>query len=68
MERNGKKVVFDKGEVGYVDITESTANVQFIAQEVASLWGGEYRIISADGAEVKDCSGTRGAVHNFKVH
>ena len=22
--------------------------------------GGEYRIISADGAELKDCSGTRG--------
>ena len=34
MEKMGKKCVFDKGEVGYVEISESTANTAHITQEV----------------------------------
>ena len=60
MTKSGKKYTFEKGEVGYVDITEDNANIDYISQEVGALWGSEYRITTADGAEVKDCSGTRG--------
>ena len=59
MEKMGKKCVVDKGEVGYLEISESTTNIAHITQEVGALWGGDYRSITSNGAEVKDCSGTR---------
>ena len=67
MERSGKKVTFHNGEVGYVEVTEHTANVDYINREIKSLWGNGYRIMTADGTEVKDCSGTRGTCNVYAL-
>lgn len=56
----GKKPSFDKGEVTYVEIKESTATVAHIASEIRGVWGQEYCIVTSDGMEVRDSSGTRG--------
>lgn len=56
----GKKPSFDKGEVTCVEIKESTATVAHIASEIRGVWGQEYRIVTSDGMEVRDSSGTRG--------
>ena len=60
MKMAGKRVTFEKGEVTYVEIRESSANVEYVSREVQLLWGDEYRILTSDGMVVKDCSGTRG--------
>ena len=39
-------VTFEKGEVTYVEIRESSANVEYVSREVQLLWGDEYRILT----------------------
>ena len=46
--------------VGYVSVSENTANVPYIANEIKDMWGGEYTLCSADGLEMEDSNGTRG--------
>ena len=65
MERTGKRFTFEKGEVTYVEIRESSANIDYVSREIQLLWGDEYRITTSDGMEVKDCSGTRGKIINW---
>lgn len=64
----GKKPSFDKREVTYVEIKESTATVAHIASEIRGVWGQEYRIVTSDGMEVRDCSGTRGKHFNLELY
>ena len=68
MEKTGKRFTFEKGEVTYVEIRESSANVDHISREIQLLWGDEYRITTSDGMEVKDCSGTRGKSNKLAMH
>ena len=67
LDTNGKRVTFDKGEVAYIEITESSANVTYISQEIQQLWGNNYRIATSDGMEVKDCSGTQGNLVEYLI-
>ena len=63
----GKKITFEKGEVSFIEIRESTANIDFVSQEVQLLWGEDYRVVTAEGMEVKDGSGTRGKINKLIV-
>ena len=44
----------------FVDITESTANVNYIKNVVQKRWGSNYILVTADGLEIEDSSGTQG--------
>ena len=68
MVKTGKRVTFEKGEVTYVEIQESSANIDYISREIQLLWGEEYHIVTPDGMEVKDCSGTRGKINDLIWH
>lgn len=64
LDKQGKRVSFDKvGNVVYVEIRESSANIVFILKEVKSKCGSDYIVVTADGLEVKDSSGSRGKFH-----
>lgn len=55
--RNGK-VEFLHEEQMHIDVTESTANVQYVTREMQERWGKTYVVVTADGLELEDCEGT----------
>ena len=56
---NGK-VKFNTESQTFVKLTESTANVPFISNAIQSIWGKKYMLVSNDGLEIQDSSGTQG--------
>ena len=61
MERSqtGKVEFFQEAQM-HLDVTESTANVQYVLNEVQQRWGEEYVLVTIDGLELEDCEGTKG--------
>lgn len=57
--RNGK-VDFTTLAQMLIDLTESTANVNYILDEVHQRWGDDYSIVTIDGLVLEDCEGNRG--------
>lgn len=60
---NGK-VKFNTESQTFVKLTESTANVPFISNVIQSGWGEKYMLVSNDGLEIEDSSGTQGIPGN----
>ncbi len=54
------KVEFILDEVGYVEVTASTANVMSITEMVRRKWGQSYYLVGNDGLPIGDSSSTRG--------
>ena len=44
----------------FVDVSETTANVNYITAAVQRKWGAEYNLVTSDGLKVDDSSGTHG--------
>ena len=44
----------------FIEVCEKTANVMYILTQVQRVFGSEYVVVTADGLEVKDSSGTQG--------
>ena len=51
---------FNRESQTFVKLTESTANVPFISNTIQSIWGKKYKLVSDDGLEIQDSSGTQG--------
>jgi len=56
----GGKPEFTRLSQAFIDITDSTANVPFITSVIRSKWGSEYVLVTADGLQIEDSSGTQG--------
>jgi hypothetical protein len=56
----GKKPVFTSDMSGYIDLQESTANVENVLSEVRKKWGSSYIIVNNDGLQIEDSSATQG--------
>ena len=56
---NGKAKFTTESQT-FVKLTESTANVPFISNAIQSIWGKKYKLVSNDGLEIQDSSGTQG--------
>lgn len=56
---NGK-VEFEKLEQTHVSLDDRTANVNTVTCAIQSKWGSEYIVVTGDGLEVDDSSGTQG--------
>ena len=48
----------------FVDVTESTANTTYILNAVQRKWGAPYVIVTSDGLQIEDGSGTQGKAEN----
>lgn len=57
--RNGKVDFIQEAQM-HLDITQSTANVKHILDEVQQQWGEDYTLVTIDGLELEDCEGTQG--------
>ena len=44
----------------FVDVTEATANVNYVTSAVQRKWGSDYNLVTSDGLKVDDNSGTHG--------
>ena len=60
MTRNGDKLEFDKREQVFIPITEATATLPHILAHVKEQVGEMYSIVTCDGLEVKESTGTAG--------
>ena len=56
----GGKVEFTQEAQMHVDVTETSANVQYITREAQQRWGEQYVLVTADGLELENCEGTKG--------
>ncbi|MDA8009024.1 MAG: hypothetical protein MPK75_04815 [Alphaproteobacteria bacterium] len=61
---SGKPTFSTLGQT-FVEVTEATANVTFIKHAIQQKWGSEYTLVTADGLELEDCSGTQGKHHSL---
>ena len=64
---NRKHKFTNKGQA-FVDVTDSTANVDYINNVIQKRWGREYQIVTADGLPLEDSSGTQGNCMYPHVH
>ena len=56
---NGRPEFKQMGQI-FVDITEHTANVQYVQCVVQSRWGPDYILVTVDGLQLDDSPGTKG--------
>lgn len=54
------KPEFEVKNQTFIEVTEETANINFILAAVQRKWGEAYTIVTNDGLEVGDCAGTQG--------
>jgi hypothetical protein len=46
----------------FIEINETTANVEFLKAFIRAKWGNEQTLVTSDGLEINDCPGTRGKI------
>ena len=56
--RKGKKPYFETIGEMYVDLTDSTANIDHLRGKVQEQCDSEYTIVSTEGLEIEDSSAT----------
>ena len=61
------KPTFNRLGQTFVDVSEATANVTYIKLVVQQKWGHDYTLVTADGLELEDCSGTQGQNYAYIV-
>ena len=54
----------DRLEQTHISMDDRSANVNTVTNAVQSKWGSDYIVVTGDGLEVDDSSGTQGNVSN----
>ena len=54
------KLEFHRLGQAFIDVNESTANVFHITDVIQNKWGDDYVLVTGDGLQVEDSSGTQG--------
>ncbi len=61
MSRRGKsKPEFQPTSQTYIDLIDSTANLEHILSIIQRRWGSEYTIVTTDGLPLEDSPATQG--------
>ena len=47
----------------FVDLTEATANVNYVTSVIQRKWGLEFVMVTSDGLKIDDSSGTQGKIN-----
>lgn len=63
-QANGKFEFTSTGQA-FIDVTDSTANVHYITNVVQKRWGADFQLVTADGLQLEDSSGTQGTGHHL---
>ena len=64
-QANGKLEFTSTGQA-FIDVTDSTANVHYITNIVQKKWGAEFQLVTADGLQLEDSSGTQGVYRTLQ--
>ena len=59
------KPEFNNISLEYVEVTEATANVNYLSNTVQNKWGNDYILVSSDGLQLEDSSATQGGVRLY---
>ena len=62
------KPTFNKIGQTYIDVTDATASVSYVKHIMRQRWGAEYTLVTLDGLELEDSSGTQGECFGVKKH
>lgn len=54
------KLDFQKLGQTFVDVNETTSNVDYISNCVQRKWGRDYTLVTSDGLRIEDSTGTQG--------
>jgi len=57
-KRSGKPSFTFTGQT-YLPLTETTASVANVSEQIQKQWGSEYTVVSTDGLEIEDCAATQ---------
>ena len=58
---NGKPEFKQIGQL-FIDITEATANIEYVQSVIQNKWGPYYILVTVDGLQLNDSPGTKGIV------
>ena len=58
-----RKPAFNKLGQVFIDLSETTANINYVSSVVQQKFGIDYIVVTADGLKVDDSSGTQGTSH-----
>ena len=61
--KNGK-AEFQKLGRTFISVSEATANVIYISSVIRQKWGEDYVLVTSDGLQLEDSSGTQGKYYN----
>ena len=56
----GRKPLFEVGQVAYISIDHSDIGVETVKREIRRRWGEDYTLVTAEGAEILESTGTTG--------
>jgi len=58
-KRKGSKPNFTYTGQTYLELTETTATIAHVCEQVQKQWGSEYTVVSNEGLEIEDCLATQ---------
>ena len=61
MHRIGKKIEFQPQNQTFIELVDSTANVEHILGVVQRRWGSEYTLVTQDGLQLEESPATQGS-------
>ena len=66
--RKGRKIEFKGKQQTFIEIVDSTANVEHISGVVRRRWGSDYVIVTQDGLELEDAPATQGTHYYIIIY
>ena len=60
MSKNGKKIDFQPIHQTFIELVDSTANVEHILAIIRRRWGSDYMLVTQDGLPLEDAPATQG--------
>ena len=65
---NKRKLEFESISQTYIELVDSTANLEHIKGVVHKRWGTQYTLVTSDGIELEDSPATQDTFLLYKLH
>ena len=65
---NKRKPEFESISQTYIELVDSTANLEHIKGVVHKRWGTQYTLVTSNGIELEDSPATQGTFLLYKLH
>ena len=60
LTKRGRKPEFTPTGQLYIEITDSTSNIEHVLEKIQNKWGQDYLLVTSDGLKLEDSPATRG--------